>query len=117
MAGVITPFAGEQRGAKQHQERERAGTVAVAAWHQRQQRENTPLAVVVGAQHEKQILDAHHHEQRPEDQRKNAEHVFGGDRYVVRAGRAKALFDGVERAGADVAVDHAERREHERKAG
>ena len=50
--------------------------------------------------------------QRPEDQRQHAEHVVARRRDAVRA--VEALAQRVERAGADVAVDDAERSQSEK---
>ena len=54
------------------------------------------------------VLDRHDDHQRPEDERQDAEHVVLGDRHrVVRA--AEDFLQRVERAGADVAIDDAQR--------
>ena len=67
--------------------------------------------MIVGPQHEDEVLERDDDDQCPEDQRQDAEDVVvrRGDR--VRA--MKALADRVERARADVAVDDAERGERE----
>ena len=63
------------------------------------------FALVAGAQNEQHVLERHHPEQRPEDQREDAQHALGVDSHAVMPG--EHLLEGVERAGADVAVDHA----------
>ena len=75
------------------------------------QRQHAALAAVVGAQDEHDVLDADDQDQRPEDEREHAEH--GGLAQVQPAGVAERLAHRVERAGADVAVGHAERGERE----
>ena len=66
---------------------------------------NGKKITIVGAQHEQHVLERHHPEQRPEDQREDAQHALGVDSHAVMPG--EHLLEGVERAGADVAVDHA----------
>ena len=80
---------------------------------QRRQRQDAALAAVVGAQDEDAVLDRDDEDQRPEDERQHAEDVLGRGGDGVRA--VEALAHRVERAGADVAVDDAER--GERKNG
>ena len=81
-----------------------------ASAHQRQQREDAALAVVVGPHDEDQVLDRDDDDQRPEDQRQHAEDV-GRASTAMRVRAVEALAQRVQRAGADVAVDDAERRE------
>src|SRR5207302_7293178 len=68
--------------------------------------EDATLAAVVGAQHVDLVLERDDDDERPEDERQHAEDVGGADRHAARG--VEALVDGVERAGADVAVDDAE---------
>jgi hypothetical protein len=111
----------EQGGADHGQERH-AGDLAAASrmgpepvGDDRQQGEDPPLTVVVGLHDEGQILDRDHHDERPEHQREDAEQVGGDEAGLVGAGGQQALLQGVERAGADVAEDHAERAERHRR--
>ena len=108
----------EQRGAEDAQQHQRASARA-PAWlarrQQRGQREDAALAVVVGAHDEREVLDRDDQHQRPEDERQDAEHVRLGRRDRVRS--EEALAHRVERAGADVAVDDAERAEGQRQRG
>jgi hypothetical protein len=69
--------------------------------------EDAALAVVVGAQDEDAVLDRDDEDERPEDERQHAEDVGGRRGDGVRA--VEALAQRVERAGADVPVDDAER--------
>ena len=74
--------------------------------HQRHQRQHAPLAVVVGAHDEEQVLDRDDQRDRPEDQRQHAVDVDRERRHPV--GQRHALLHRVERRGPDVAVDDAD---------
>ena len=107
----------EQRGAEDAEQR-RAPTSAArrpfaGGREQRGQREDAAFALVVGAHDDGDVLDRDDEQQRVDDQRQHAEDVLVRRRHGVRA--EEALAHRVERAGADVAVDDAERRERERK--
>ena len=80
----------------------------------RDQRQDAALAFVVGAHDEEDELDRDDQRDRPEDERDDAEDVLFGrlDRAVV--GGEEGL-QRVERAGADVAEDDAERAEGQRR--
>ncbi len=75
---------------------------------QRHEGEDAALAAVVHAQQEDDVLHGHDDQERPEDQRGGAEHLLG-EQDAVGARRRQGLAEGVERARADVAVDHADR--------
>jgi hypothetical protein len=121
-AGVI---AVQKAGAEQReQDRDRqlaAPRGLVGLLDQRGEREDPALALVVGAEHEYQVLEHHHQHQGPEEQRQHAEHLRRvvhpvrrrGDRVLLGGRRRQALAHRVERRGADVAVDHAERCERQ----
>ena len=82
------------------------------ARHQRHQGEHAALAAVVGAHDDDDVLQGDDDDQRPGDQRQDAEHVLMAG---LQPGKlAETLLDGVERAGADVAEDDAERRQGQR---
>ena len=86
-----------------------AGAVAQGALGQRHQREGAALAVVVGAQDEDHVLERHDDDQRPQDQGDHPEHHLAGQGAGPAAGGGgEAFLEGIERAGADVAVDHAD---------
>jgi hypothetical protein len=73
------------------------------------------LAVVVGAQHQRNVLERHHDHQDPEDRRASAE-----DRLRVHGDAVLGIerfLDGVERARADVAVHDAQGEERESRGG
>ncbi len=81
----------------------------------RAERQDAALAAIVGAQDQGDIFEADDQAERPEDQREHAQH-----RQLAQgqaAGFAKGFADGVERAGADIAIDHAQRRQRQRGGG
>src|SRR5471030_1053413 len=71
----------------------------------RQQRHDSALAVIVCTQDERYILERDDHRQRPEDQRDNADHIAGIQLQPV--GGIEDRLQGVQRTGADVAINHA----------
>ncbi len=71
------------------------------------QGEDAALAVVVGAHDEAEVLDRHHHDQRPEHERQDAEQI--AHRSVGAARAEQALLQRVQGAGADVAKHNPER--------
>ena len=90
-----------------------AGALAEGALRQRHQRQRAALALVVGAQQDDDVFERDDDDQRPQDQRQHAEHAPRGRR-AVGADRSDHRFaQGVERAGADVAVDDADAAERQ----
>ena len=81
--------------------------------YERGQREHAPLALVVGAHHDHDVLDRDDEQERVDDEREHAEHVVVRRRNGVRA--EEALAHGVQRTRPDVAVDDAERGEGQGK--
>ena len=74
---------------------------------QRHQREGAAFTVEVRPQQNEHVLERHEQEQRPHDQRQDAEHRVLHDGGL--AGRGNHGFaKGVDRAGADIAVDDAD---------
>ena len=73
--------------------------------YQRKEGELTTFAAVVGPHDERDVLHADNENQRPYDQRQNAEYVSLVDLEPVL--ELEALLDGVERARADVAINNA----------
>ena len=65
------------------------------------------LAPVVGAHDEHYVFDRNDNDQRPKEEREAAKNIGLSDRNRVIAG--KDLFHRIERAGADVAINHAKR--------
>jgi len=99
----------EQRRAEQPQQHQRARLSGIArvALHQRDQRHDAAFAIVIGAHDEGGVFHRHHQHQGPEDQRQDAEDVVRRDgHWMVRP--AEHFLDGIQRAGADIAVHHAE---------
>jgi hypothetical protein len=74
---------------------------------QRHQRQRAALAVIVGPQQQQHVFRRDHNEQRPQDQRENAEHDGPRDRLSLRR-RADSLAKGIKRRRSDVAKDHAD---------
>jgi hypothetical protein len=99
----------QERGAEHAEQDEQRSLGASRGRDRRGQRgqgEDAALAVVVGTQHEDEVLERDDDDQGPEDQREDAEHVGGRRRHGVRA--VEAFANGVERAGADVAIHDTE---------
>ena len=63
--------------------------------------ERATLAIVVRESYDQNVLDRHHHEERPNDKRQ------GTDEVLVRGGGAKGGRVDVERTGSNVSIDHA----------
>ena len=84
--------------------------MAEGALGQGHEREGAALAVVVGPQDEDHVLERHDDDQRPQDQGDHAEHHLAREGGVARMPGCggEALLEGIERAGADVAVDDAD---------
>ena len=83
------------------------------AGNERGKRQNPALAPVVGAHDQRYVFERHDDHQRPENRRQHAEDVFVRERERVRAGECGT--ERVERARADVAVNDADRADHERR--
>ena len=113
MAGVIIEVAVEERaGEDAEQDDARRPALAAAgsrlAVDQGEQGEAAALALVVGAHDDGDIFERHHDHHRPEDQAEHAEDLGASRRrQLVMAG--EGLAEGVDRAGADVAEDDADR--------
>ena len=83
---------------------------------ERHQRERAAFAVIVGPQHEDDVLDGHDDRQRPEDQRDEADDL-GARQYPVFHDGAQRLAKRIDRAGSDIPVDDADRSDGQRKEG
>ena len=78
---------------------------------QRQECEDAAFAVVVDAHRDRDVLDRRHDDQRPDHQREHSERRG----WIRRArGEAKNRLERVERAGPDIAENHAQGRQAER---
>ena len=111
---MITASPKKSAAPKMPTTRIQAGPAAEAAAHQGDERQDPALALVVGAQHEGDIFDRDDDRQRPEDQRQHAEHLLGRGRRAAGRGMQR-LAQRIDRAGADVAIDDAERAEHQQR--
>ena len=97
----------KQRGAADADGEDDAGGAWIGAAGERHQRQGAALAAVVGTQDEDHVFDGDDHRQRPDDERKDAEHVGPGGRSAAGGGMQR-LAKRVDRAGADVAEDDAQ---------
>ena len=70
---------------------------------QRQHGHQTALTVVVGTQHQGDVLDRHNGSEGPEKDGEDAVNVFGGERHMTGA---KDLLHGIQNTGTNVAVHH-----------
>ncbi len=78
--------------------------MTVRRLHQQgEQRKRSAFAAVVGAQKEEHIFQRHDDRQRPEHQRDDADDFKAVE--TVRGNRPQSLLEGIERAGADIAID------------
>ena len=101
----------EQRSADQaadHHQRTQPRVGRRGTPRQRGQRHGAALALVVGTQDEHHVLERHHPQQRPQDQRQDPQHAIMVDRHPITAG--EDFLQGVQRAGADIAINHPDRR-------
>ncbi len=79
---------------------------------ERHQGEHTALALVVGPEEDQHVLERDDQHQRPKDQRQNAEDGLAAGKAVAPGG-GHCLAKGIKRARADVAVDDADRADHQ----
>ena len=103
----------QQRRAEDAQQHERGLAAPGPFGQKRRQREDAPLALVVGPHHDHDVLDGDDDDQRVQDQREDAQDVFVGGRYGMRA--EEALPNRVQRTGADVSVDDSDGGQRERQ--
>ena len=102
----------EERGPEHAEHEEERRPPPDRALGEREQRQRAALAVVVGPEDQPDVLEGDDEDQRPDQHRGDADHLRLDE--PVAAGRVQRLAHGVERAGADVAVDDADRAESER---
>ena len=105
-------IAVEERGAGDAEGEDDPGAPPDRALGQGKQRERAAFAVVVGAEDEHHVLERDDEDERPDEQRDDADDLGLGQ--PVAPGRPERLAKRVERAGADVAVDDPDRAEDER---
>ena len=114
IAGRDHRVAVEQAGREhaEHDQRRRPLLVPEVARDQRQQARTSRLRrLIVGAHRDEHIFDRHDQHQRPEDEAQHAEDVQPVDRQRMRA--EEAFLHRVERRRADIAIDDADRAEHQ----
>ncbi len=102
----------EQGGAEDadhHQREMPARQAADGRQHQRHQGHDAALAAVIGAQHQGHVLERDDQGQAPENQRDNTQQVLGRQHQAV--GRVEDGLQGVQRTGADIAVNDADGRQ------
>ena len=75
---------------------------------ERHQRERAALPVVVGAQQDKNVFAGDDDDQRPDNERQDAEDDVASEHALDADGGVDRFAECVERAGADVAVDDAD---------
>ena len=75
-----------------------------------------PFPTILGPQHEQHILERHDEIQGPESGRDAADDVVGRQRNVAVVGIERFL-GGIERAGANVAVDDAQCQQRKGRCG
>ena len=88
--------------------------LGIAGVKQRQQCDDAAFAAVVGAQDQERVFERNDQDQRPQDQRDDAEDRLGRDRSAV-CGRSGRFLQRVEGTGTDVAVDDAKRADRRRQ--
>lgn len=79
-----------------------------------QEREHATLAVVVGLEHVHHVLCRHQGDEGPDHQAGDTDGVASQKRLGVLDDLVAGLVEGVQRRGADVTVDDAQSRDHER---
>jgi hypothetical protein len=109
---AIAVQEGRPEQSEQHQRRVDR-SAAFARRQQCRERQDPALAVVVGAHDDGDVLDRDDDQQRVDDERQDAEHVFVGGRHGMRA--EEALAQRIQRTGADVAVHDSQGRESKRQ--
>ena len=103
----------EERGADDAEQDDGEALAADRAIGERHQRERAAFAVIVGAEQDQHIFDGDDQDQRPDDERQDAEdHRLERSLAASRRGM-HGFAQGIERARADVAIDDADAAERE----
>ncbi len=100
----------EQGGARHAEQRDDIARLAQCTLGKGHEGEDAALALVVGAQQQQHVFAGDDEDQRPEDQRQDAEDDVAAwrARRAMPGRRHHGLAEGVEGAGADVAIDDAD---------
>ena len=109
------PIEERRREHAEHHQPRGPSPLPERARDQCEQGEGAALPLIVGPHRDQHIFEGDDQHQRPEDQADHAENVQPVDRQRVRPD--KALFHRVERRGADIAIDDADRAEHQSRQG
>ena len=99
--------AREERGAQNAQHEDGGCGPGEGVLRQRHERQGAALALVVRPHQEQHIFEGDGQEQGPEQQGDDADHILLDDA-AARMGMGEGLAQGVEGAGADVAIDDAD---------
>jgi hypothetical protein len=102
---TVTIEQGRPEHAKDDDDGPLAWPLLGAFQHARQEGHHTTFAMVVGAQHDDDVLEGNDDQQRPDDQRQNAQDVRLDHRQRV-VHRIEGFLERIKRAGADVAKNH-----------
>jgi hypothetical protein len=97
----------EQRCTDDAEEEDRASAAAQLGLGECHERQRAALALVVGPHDEDDVLERDHNDQRPDEQGYNADHLDTRRDAVLRR-VVERFLQRVERAGADIAIDHAD---------
>ena len=99
--------AGKQRGAHDAEHENRSGGLGEGVLGQSHERQRAALTLVVRPHEEQHIFERDREEQSPEQQRDDADHILL-HHATRRMGMGEGFAQGVERTGADVAIDDAD---------
>ncbi len=100
------------RAQKAHCSQDLAPALEVVGSDQRHQGENAAFAVVVGAHNQQAVFDRDGDDQCPDDQRQDAQRALGGE---VSPHCLRHSLQRVERAGAQIPIDDAQRRQRRQR--
>ncbi len=105
----------EECGARDGEDEQRLGPSSDGALGEGEERERAAFAVVIGAQDQDHVFERDDDEERPEEERDDADDFGRGD--AVGAGPGERFAQGVERACPDVAVHDPHRSEDQEEKG
>ena len=103
----------EECGADDAEQDDGEALAADRAIGERHQRKRTAFAVIVGAEQDQHVFDGDDQDQRPDDQRQDAEDHRLERSLAASRRRMHGFAQGIERARADVAIDDADAAERQ----
>jgi hypothetical protein len=113
--GGDDPIAIEQRGANETRRHDHGVALLCpsgGAQHKCGQRQEAAFAAIVGAHDDEDVFDCYDQRQGPDDQRESTE-----DRVLAEIAEIdERLAHGIERRGADIAIDDAKRSDRQARA-